>query len=118
MLKSKAALLGLATLSLLPLTGCIGIYDNSKLFTPTPQVGMSELELLKQYGTPSYSDFVDDKKVHIYKIRNNQYIVLFGKYDGYDLVITCDNGQVIDIDRAERGEAFALFNPVPWAEAE
>lgn len=104
--------------SLIPLSGCIGIYDNSKLFLPSPQVGMTELDLMKQYGTPNYSGFVDDKKVYIYKVRNNQYIVLFGKYEGYDLVLTCDNGQVIDIDRAERGSAFALFNPVPWADTE
>ncbi|MGF1572054.1 MAG: hypothetical protein ACFCU1_03205 [Sumerlaeia bacterium] len=100
------------------LSGCIGIYDNSKLFLPSPQVGMNELEVMKQYGTPSYAGFVEDKKVYIYKIRNNQYIVLFGKYEGYDLVLTCDNGQVVSIDRAERSSAFALFNPVPWAEAE
>lgn len=114
----KAAITLLCSFAVLSLSGCIGIYDNSKLFQPTPQVGMTELEVLKQYGTPSYSGFVGDNAVYTYKIRDNKYIVLFGMYEGYDLVLTCDNGQVVSIDRAERSNAFTLFNPVPWAESE
>ncbi|MEQ8820661.1 MAG: hypothetical protein RLY93_10475 [Sumerlaeia bacterium] len=100
------------------LAGCIGIYDNRKVFQPGPNRGMEERELLRQYGTPAYSGFVEDEKVYIYKVRQQGYYVLVGIYDGYDLVVFCDDGRVTDVQQAPLGTNFSFLNPVPWAVAE
>jgi hypothetical protein len=106
----------LAGLAVLPLTGCIGIYNNSNLFQLSPNEGLDEVELLKRYGAPDFSGYVENRQVYVYKVRNNRYIVLFGLYEGYDMVVTCENGVVRNVSRVERPQAFALLNPVPWAE--
>ncbi len=99
-------------------SGCIGIYNNSELFLNPVEKGMSEEEILQKYGNPAYSGFAEDKKVYIYEVRNNRYIVAFGQYEGYDLVITCEAGEVIQVDKVQRPESFVLFQPVPWAETD
>jgi hypothetical protein len=101
------------------LTGCIGIYDNSDTFFKQPNVGMTESALLQNYGTPSFAGEADGvQKVYTYKVRDHKYIVLVGIYEGYDLVVTCSGGQVLQVDKVMRPKAFTLFNPVPWAEGQ
>ena len=112
--RSASCLAGLFIV--LTLTGCIGIYDNRGLFDLPPKEGMEEIEMIRSYGAPDYSDYVEDQKVHVYKVRENRYIILIGLYAGYDLVATCENGVVIDVGRVERPWSFSLFQPVPWAE--
>jgi hypothetical protein len=116
--RPAAWLAGIALAAALPLSGCIVIYDNSLQFELQPGKGLEETEVLKRYGAPEYAGFVENKQVYIYKIRNNRYYVLFGVYEGYDLVITCENGVVTDVSKVSRPSAMTLFNPVPWAEAD
>lgn len=99
------------------LSGCIGIYNNSKVFRSKPYVGMTEMEVLEEYGNPDFSGFVEDNKVYIYEVRDNKYIILIGIYEGYDLVVTTNDGEVVNVAEAPRPEAFSLLGPVPWAEA-
>lgn len=114
----KIGFASLLLLLALPLTGCIGIYDNSERFMSQPGIGTDEVTMLKTYGTPDFVGFVEDKKVYTYKVRNNKYIILVGDYQGYDLVIVCESGQVKEVTRVNRPKGFALLNPVPWAEVE
>jgi hypothetical protein len=111
-------LAGALFVAALPLAGCIGIYDNSVQFELQPAKGLEETEVLKRYGSPEFAGYVENKQVYIYKIRDNRYYVLYGVYEGYDLVITCENGVVTDVSKVERPKAMTLFNPVPWAEAD
>lgn len=97
------------------LTGCLGFYRNNTQFVIPPKEGITELSMLQTYGRPSYSGFVENQKVYIYSVRENQYIVLIGIYKGYDLVVTCEGGVVRDVKRVNRPEVFTLLNPVPWA---
>ncbi len=100
------------------LSGCVGIYDNSSAFFNPPEPGMAEQAMLEKYGTPAFAmDLENGKRVYTYKVRDNKYIVLVGLYDGYDLVIACEDGEVSKVSRVPRAEAFTLFQPVPWAEA-
>lgn len=112
-----AAMAALAGTGIL-MAGCIGIYDNTAHFSPGPHKGMDELTLLQNYGTPAWQGFAEDKKVYTWKVRDNMYIVVAGVYDGYDLVVTVENGEVSDVRRAPRPKALAIFSPLPWAEAE
>ena len=111
----KLAAIGLLATSL---AGCIGIYNNSKVFRSKPYLGMTEMEVLQEYGNPGYSGFVEDNKVYIYEVRDNKYIILIGIYEGYDLVVTCNNGEVVDVKEAPRPEAFSFLSPLPWAESD
>lgn len=97
------------------LTACIGIYDNSENFLNPPGTGKEELSVLNELGTPSLATTVEDKKVYVYKVRDVKYIILVGLYEGYDLVITCRDGLVVESRKVPRPRAFTLFNPVPWA---
>lgn len=112
---AKVAVVCLATAGL---SGCIGVYNNSKQFLNNPENGMAEGDLIRQYGTPAYSGFVENEKLYTYKVRDNKYMVLVGVYEGYDLVVTCRNGVVTNTRRVERPQAFSLLYPTPWAEAE
>lgn len=114
MAKQIAALALAATMTLL--TGCIGINSNADIFFDEVKPGTPEVEMLQAYGTPSFAGFADDQKVYTYKVRNNRYIILLGIYDGYDLVITCEGGQVAEVDKVKRPDTFSLFSPLPWAE--
>ena len=108
------AVVGLAA----TLTGCIGVYNNSDLFTPAPYQGMDELAMLKGYGTPDFTTFVEDQKVYTYKVRDNLYVILVGVYDGYDLVVVCEDGQVRETTKVEAAKRFSLFSPVPWSDTQ
>ncbi|MCB2156375.1 hypothetical protein KQI84_15990 [bacterium] len=100
------------------LTGCIGIYDNSELFRPAPHQGMDELAMLQSYGTPTFTTFVEDQKIYTYKVRENMYIILLGIYDGYDLVVVCEDGRVREITKVDPPKRFSLISPVPWSDTE
>lgn len=104
----------LATLTFLP--GCIGINNNSRTFLNPPSTGMLEIDVLTKYGAPHYAGFAENQKVYIYKVRDHKYIVLVGIYEGYDLVVVCDAGEVTNVVKVERPTTFALFQPLPWAE--
>ncbi len=96
-------------------TGCIGIYNNTDLFIGGPHMGMDEKTLIDTYGTPAWQGFVEDKKIYTYKVRDNKYILFLGVYEGYDLVVTVEDGKVKDSKRADIAESFTLFSPLPWA---
>jgi hypothetical protein len=98
------------------LTGCYGTYDNSQLFFNLPKVGTTEGTVLRTYGTPAFAGFAENEKIYTYKVRKNQYIILFGQYEGYDMVVTCKNGEVSSVDKVVRPRTFSLLYPTPWAE--
>lgn len=98
-------------------TGCIGLYNSTGNFLNNPPDGMDEATMLKTYGKPSFATDVEDSKVYIYEVRDNKYIILVGVYDGYDLIVECRDGRVTETSRVQRPKAFALFQPLPWAEA-
>ncbi len=108
----------LGLLVVLTLTGCIGIWDNSSLYTVQPAVGSPESDLLKNYGAPSFAASVDNQKIYTYKIRNNMYIICFGLFNGRDMVVVCEDGKVKEIKSVERPKAFSLFQPWTWADTE
>ncbi len=107
-----------AAASVFLLAGCIGQYDNTAIFTPAPHKGMDEVALVQAYGTPSWQGFAEDKKLYTWKVRDNTYILIVGVYDGYDLVVTVENGEVSEVTRAPRAKALTILSPLPWAEAD
>ena len=111
---SIACILGLAIL-VFSLSGCIGFYGNTTRFLQPPSEGMEEIEMIKQYGEPSFSTVVEDQTVYSYKIRDVKYLVVVGIYKGYDLVIVCLDGRVIEVKKIDRNQSFSLFHPAPWA---
>jgi len=117
MTRKSLMLAGCAAAALLS-SGCIGIYDNTAMFSPGPHKGMEEVDMLRAYGTPSWQGFAEDKKVYTWKVRDNTYIVVAGVYDGYDLVVTVENGEVSEVHKAPRPKAVTVFGPLPWAEAD
>lgn len=96
--------------------GCVGINDNTRTFLNPPAPGMLEIDLLTSFGAPHYAGFAENQKVYIYKVRNHKYIVLVGIYEGYDMVVVCDGGEVTEVVKVERPTTFALLQPMPWAE--
>ena len=113
-LRSITCVLGLAAL-LFSLSGCIGFYGNTTRFLQPPTEGMEEIDMIKQYGEPSFCTVVEDQKVYSYKVRDVKYVVVVGLYNGYDLVIVCRDGRVIEVKKIDRNQSFSLFQPVPWA---
>ncbi len=103
---------------LLVLSGCIGLYDNSKQFLNEPPVGMTEIELIKTYGTPAFATATGTDKILTYRVRDTKYILLYGSYEGYDLVIVLKNGSVVETHKVQLANAFALFQPWPWMVSE
>ncbi len=106
--------LGLAMVAL-SLSACVGFYGNTTRFLQPPAEGMEEIEMIKQYGEPSFTTVVEDQTVYTYKIRDVKYLVVVGLYEGYDLVIVCRDGRVIEVKKIDRNRSFSLFHPVPWA---
>ena len=103
---------------ILTFTGCFGTYSNTSLFYNDPASGMEEIKLLQQYGTPAFATNIEDRKVYTFAVRDNSYIVCVGTYSGYDLVVVCRDGLVVETKRVPRPSAFTLFTPVPWAESD
>ena len=108
------AALGIMFLS----AGCVGVYKNTDVFAIQPHEGMSEVEMLQSFGAPHFSAYVEDQKIYTYKVRDNKYIIAVGVYDGYDMVVTCQNGTVKKVGRVERPRSFSVLFPTPWAETE
>ena len=102
-------------IGLFVLTGCLGFYRNTDNFLNLPDAGEEEIKILNELGIPSFSTMVEDKKIYCYRVRNVKYIILVGIYEGYDLIITCRDGTVVESRRVMRPWTFTLFNPVPWA---
>jgi len=100
------------------LAGCVGTYNNSDNFLNPPAIGSEEIAVLKELGAPAFSTTAEDQKVYVYKVRDVKYIILVGLYEGYDLVVVCRDGAVIESKRVPRPKAFTLFNPLPWAVAD
>lgn len=96
------------------LTGCVSIYSNAKRFDPAPHVGMTEMDLIQNYGAPDYSGFVEDQKIYVYKVRTSKFIIALGQYSGYDMVIMTKGGVIKDTRRLPRGEAVSLIYAAPW----
>ena len=99
------------------LSGCMGFYNSENFLNP-PATGSEEIAVLKELGCPAFSTTVEDQKVYVYRVRNVKYIILVGLYEGYDLVVICRDGMVVDTKKAPRPSTFTLFNPVPWAVAD
>ncbi len=116
-LRNIAWLLSLAGVLFL-LSGCIGFYGNTKRFLQPPTEGMEEIEMLKQFGEPSFCAVVEDQKVYSYKVRDVKYIVLVGTYNGYDLIVVCRDGRVIEVKKMPRNRGFTLFTPPAWTVAD
>ncbi len=114
----RAGFLVVVVLGMLFLSGCMGFYKNSDNFLNIPQAGEKEIVILNQLGIPSFSASVEDNKVYCYRVRDVKYIILVGIYEGYDLVITCRDGAVVESKRVPRPRTFTLFSPVPWAVAD
>lgn len=96
------------------LTGCVGIYDNTEMFLNDPPAGMSEVDVIKTYGTPAFISTTGDQKILTYKVRDAKYIVMIGLYDGYDLIVMMRNGSVEETFKVQVPKAFALFSPWNW----
>ena len=107
---SIASILGLAIL-VFSLSGCIGFYGNTTRFLQLPVEKMGVIEMLQQYGEPSFSTIVEDKTIYTYKVRDVKYIVVVGIYNGYDLVIVCMDGKVDQVKKIGRNQSFSLFHP-------
>ncbi len=103
---------------LFSLSGCIGFYGNTKRFLQPPTEGMEEIAMIKQFGEPSFCAVVEDQKVYSYKVRDVLYVVLVGIYSGYDLIMVCRDGRVIEVKKMPRNRSFTLFWPIPWTVAE
>ncbi|MDX2175479.1 MAG: hypothetical protein SF028_03305 [Candidatus Sumerlaeia bacterium] len=115
MASMKRTLAGsIAAAALLLSTGCIGTHSNMSQFLNDPAPGAEELNVLQQYGTPAFAAEVDNHNVYTYKVRENNYFIFIGFYDGYDLVVTCRDGRVVDARRVRGPESFALFQPWQW----
>jgi len=106
----------LAALCMMPLlTGCVGLYNNTANFREMPREGMAEIDMIRTYGAPDFTTFVEDQKVYVYKVRDTKYIILVGIYDGYDYVITTDNGRIVHVERVDAPNTLAILQPLPWA---
>lgn len=103
--------------AMLGATGCFGTYSNARIFAMEPTQGMQELALVHTYGMPDWSSEIEDSKVYVYRVRDNRYVVLVGLYEGYDLIVTCRDGEVADVRRMQRPKALTVFQPLPWAES-
>ena len=113
-------IVGLAGLGLfaMAMVGCVGTYSNTEAFLTTPKTGQLEVDMLKKYGTPHLATNVEDLKVYFYKVRKAKYVLGFGSYSGYDLVVVCRDGQVVETSKTPRPQAFCLLHPTPWAVAD
>ncbi len=105
--------LGLA-LSLLALPGCFGVYDNTDRFLNDPDLGLTETEVIKGYGTPAFASGNNKERVLTYQVRDNKYIILVGIYEGYDLIVIFRDGKVAETHKVERGKSLAFLSPLPW----
>jgi hypothetical protein len=106
------ALVVVATMS----TACVGIYDNTTNFDPAPTAGMSEGDMLKKYGAPDFSGFVDAAtKVYIYEVRKTEFYFFIGFYKGHDLVVMVRDGRVVETAEAPRAKVMSILQPTPWA---
>ena len=101
-------------MTLISACGCVGIYGNTKRFLNPPTAGMKEIDMIKAYGEPSFATEIEDQKVYTYSVRDVRYIVVVGLYKGYDLVVVCRDGYVIEVKKISRNDSLALFQPVPW----
>lgn len=99
-------------------TGCVGSYNNTHNFLNPPATGDEELSVLKEFGTPSFATTVEDQKIYTFKVRDVKYMVCIGLYEGYDLVVICRDGMVVETKKVPPPKSFSLFYPVPWAVAE
>ena len=102
-------------LLLVSLTGCIGLYDNSPLFLNDPAAGMSEADVIKNYGAPAFATSSGSETIYVYKVRKTRYVVLAGVYEGHDLVVRFNNGVVVETHKVANADALAILQPVPWA---
>ena len=100
---------------LLSLSGCLGFYGNMERFRLTPTEGMKEIDLIKTYGEPSFSSVVGDQTIYNYRVRDVKYVLAAGMYNGYDLIVVCRRGRVVDVKKLPRNRAFTTFTPVHWA---
>jgi len=114
-LASICAALGFVFISL---CGCVGTYNNTTNFLNPPDIGTEEITVLKELGSPVFSTVVEDQKVYIYRARNVKYIILVGLYEGFDLVVICRDGMVVESKKVPRPKTFTLFYPTPWAVAD
>ena len=96
------------------LSGCVGFYGNTKRFLQPPTEGMLEIEMIKTYGEPSFSSVVEDQTVYTYRVREVQYIIAAGLYNGYDLIVICRDGRVVEVKKLPRPVSFTVLHPVPW----
>lgn len=117
-MRRRTLVTGTLMVSLIVLTGCIGIYNNSDVFFNPPETGTSELELLKDFGAPDFAETTREGKVYVYKVRDVKYIILVGIYDGHDMVVVMQDGVVVQTRNVQRPKAFTLFQPIPWAVAD
>ena len=53
-----------------------------------------------------------------YKVRDVQYLVLVGLYKGYDLLVVCRDGRVVESEKITRPNAMTILYPTPWAVAD
>ena len=100
---------------LLLATGCFGRFDNTYKFINEPRTGQAELEMLKQYGIPNFTTSVEGQRIYGYKVRRANYYVFLGLYDGYDMLIVCRDGRVVETRKVLRPETVTILQPVPWA---
>ncbi len=97
------------------LGGCYGNYSNSHLFLNGPDIGQGELNLMRIYGIPNFTTVAEGHKIYGYKVREVNYYGIVGIYEGYDLLITCRDGQVVEHRSVLRPQAVTVFAPPPWA---
>jgi hypothetical protein len=117
MLNRTFTLLGLAAL-LIAMSGCVGVYDNSGRFLNDADVGETQADVIKRFGTPSFTTGSGAETVMTYDVRDNKYIILIGMYDGYDMVIVFKDGKVTETRKVQLGTRFALFSPWNWIVAD
>ena len=114
----SSIVLSVLTLTLITLTSCVGIYDNTKRFMNLPAEGTDELQMIREYGSPDFTTTVEDQKVYTYKVRKVGYYVVVGIYEGYDLMVVCRDGRIVESKKIPHHNSFTIFQPVPWSVAD
>ena len=111
---TKSLSLTLLAVLLATSVGCIGISKNTDRFLNPPTSGMTEVEMVMQFGAPDFSTRSGDKAVYVYKIIDRAYYIVFGYADDLDMVVVLEGGKVKEVKKLKAGTGMAILQPNTW----